>query len=108
MGMVKSSGITEPLATKANSIRERRMVREDLTGRTAAIMKVSSSTVSSKVLVSTILQTLTRLTKVSLGCQTWKEEELRPGQMAVAMRAISRTARKTERAPLNGLMATSM
>jgi hypothetical protein len=72
MGTVKSSGITEPLATKANSIKGRRTVREGSTGKTAAIMKDSLSTASFKALVSTILPTLTRLTKVSLGCQIWK------------------------------------
>lgn len=108
MAMVKNSGIMVLLAIKDSSTKEKRTVKADLTGRMEATTMANSLMVSSKVLEFTISPTLIRPTKVSLDFPIWRAAELKPGQMGVAMREISRTGRKTARAPSNGPMGTSM
>ena len=105
--MAKNNGITEPLDTRDSSLRARRMAKAGSTGRTEVTMRGNSSMASSRASESTILLTLTRPIKVSSGCQTWRAVELRPGRMADATKVISRTARKTVRAPSNGPTGTN-
>jgi len=108
MDMVKSSGIMALHAIKDSSTKEKRMVKEDLTGKMEAIMMANSLMASSKDLESTTLLILIRRIKASLDSPTWRAEEWRPGPTAVAMKEISKTVRKTVKGLLNGPTATNI
>jgi hypothetical protein len=108
MDMVKSSGIMALHAIKDSSTKEKRMVKEDLTGKMEAIMMANSLMASSKDLESTTLLILIRRIKASLDSPTWRAEEWRLGPTVVAMKEISKTVRKTVKGLLNGPTATNI
>ena len=103
MARVRNGGtkVLEP-STLVSSIRVKSKAEADSSGLMEATMKVNLSMDNSRVMESITSLMWTSFTRENSALGQLKAAVWKPGTTAAGTRATSRTARRTERAPLPG------